>query len=76
MNHLEKVVSSMDVAVENCRILKVSWFAAVLLKCEKCGYLYSENVIHTPLPPPDVVKHLCFRCMGCGEVQEFSICIN
>ena len=63
----------MVVEVENCCILNASWFAVVLFKCEKCGYLYPDNVIHTPLPPPGVVKHLSIRCMRCGEMQEFSI---
>lgn len=63
----------MVVAVKNYCILNASWFAVVLFKCEKCGYLYPDNVINTPLPPPGVVKHLCFRCMGCGKLQDFSI---
>lgn len=66
-------MSSMVVEGENGCILNVSWFVVALFKCEKCGYLYPDNVINTPLPPPDVVKQLSFRCMGCGEMQEFSI---
>ncbi len=63
----------MVVKGENCCILNVSWFVVVLFNCEKCGYLYPDNVIHTPLPPPNVVKQLSFKCMRCGEMQEFSI---
>ena len=68
-----KAVRSMDVAVDNCRIIKKLWFVSVLFKCEMCGYLYPENIIHTPLLSPNAVKQLSFRCMGCGEMRELSI---
>ncbi len=63
----------MVVEGENCCILNVSWFAVVLFKCETCGYLYPDNVVQLPVSSLSSVDHRSFRCMGCGEMQEFSI---